>query len=50
MLDAAQRESQKRVAAVLHRRLYGGGTDKFPQSHNLDGIRKIVRVPQQTLC
>ena len=29
-LDGAQRESEKRVAAALHRRLYRGGTDKFP--------------------
>jgi len=29
-LDGAQCESQKGVAAALHRRLYGGGTDKFP--------------------
>jgi len=29
-LDGAQRESKKRVAAALQRRLYGGGTDKFP--------------------
>jgi hypothetical protein len=29
-LDGAQRESEKRVAAALQRRLYGGGTDKFP--------------------
>jgi hypothetical protein len=29
-LDGAQRESENRVAAALQRRLYGGGTDKFP--------------------
>jgi len=29
-LDGAQRERKKRVAAALQRRLYGGGTDKFP--------------------
>jgi hypothetical protein len=29
-LGSAQRESEKRVAAALQRRLYGGGTDKFP--------------------
>jgi hypothetical protein len=29
-LDGAQRESEKRVAAALQRRVYGGGTDKFP--------------------
>jgi hypothetical protein len=29
-LDGAQRESEKRVAAALQRRLYGGGTDKLP--------------------
>jgi hypothetical protein len=29
-LDGAQRESEKRVAAALQCRLYGGGTDKFP--------------------
>jgi len=29
-LDGAQCESQKGVAAALHRRLYGGGTDKLP--------------------
>jgi hypothetical protein len=26
-LDGAQRESEKRVAAALHRRLYRGGTE-----------------------
>jgi hypothetical protein len=29
-LDGAQRGSQKRVAAILQRRLYGGRTEKFP--------------------
>ena len=29
-LDGAQRKSEKRVAAAQHRRLYDGGTDKFP--------------------
>jgi hypothetical protein len=29
-LDGAQRENEKRVATALQRRLYGGGTDKFP--------------------
>jgi hypothetical protein len=29
-LDGAQRESEKRVAAALQRRLNGRGTDKFP--------------------
>jgi hypothetical protein len=29
-LDGAQRESEKRVAAALQRRLNGGGTDKCP--------------------
>jgi hypothetical protein len=28
-LDGAQRECEKRVAAALQRRLYGGGTDKI---------------------
>ena len=28
-LDGAQRESEKRVTAMLQRRLYGGGMDKF---------------------
>jgi hypothetical protein len=28
-LDGAQRECEKRVAAVLQCRLYGGGTDKI---------------------
>jgi hypothetical protein len=49
-LDGAQCESEKRVSAAPQRRLYGGGTDKFPYSHNLHGIRKVVREPQQTLC
>ena len=49
-LDGAQRESEKRVAAAPQRRLYVGGTDKFPEPHNLHGISKVVRVPQQTLC
>src|SRR5262245_5464399 len=48
-LDGAQRGSQKRVAAILQRRLYGGRTEKFSQSHNLRGIRKVVPVQQQTL-
>jgi hypothetical protein len=29
-LDGAQRESEKRVAAALQRRLNGGGTDECP--------------------
>jgi hypothetical protein len=29
-LDGTQRESEKRVAAALQRRLYGGGTEKLP--------------------
>jgi hypothetical protein len=29
-LDGTQRESEKRVAAALQRRLNGGGTDKCP--------------------
>jgi len=29
-LDGAQRGNQKRVAAILQRRLYGGRTEKFP--------------------
>ena len=43
MLDGPQRECEKRVAAALQCRLYGGGMDELTYSRNHRGVRKVVR-------
>jgi hypothetical protein len=42
LLDLPQRECEKRVAAALQCRLYGGRTDELAYSRNRRGVRKVV--------
>jgi hypothetical protein len=52
-IHRSQRECEKRVAAALQRRLYGGRTHEIAASHNRRGIRQAAGgrqiLPQQML-